>query len=126
MNIFKSLVSVFSKGSRNHQGDRQASQNQKVNKNDRSNGLLFFALLILTINVVSCWGVITDPQSNPDAVKSAFTLNTTIVSSLIGLVIAPILGGHGTHDLSHFRSGNFLDGLTHHFHSVDKECKRSQ
>ena len=84
--MLKRILSLFQKGSGNNQHDRQATRNQQINRDDRSNGLLFFALLILTINVVSCWGVITDPQSNPDAVKSAFTLNTTIVSSLIGFV----------------------------------------
>ena len=83
--MLKRIFSLFKKSS-NNQNDRQARRNKQINRNDRSNGLLFFALLILTINVVSCWGVITDPQSNPDVVKSAFTLNTTIVSSLIGFV----------------------------------------
>ena len=86
MNIFKSLLSVFNKSSRNHQSDRQAKRNQQINRDDRSNVLFYFTLFIITIAIVVCCKVIVDPLSNPDVVKLAFTFLTVIVSSLVSFV----------------------------------------
>ena len=80
MNLFK-IFSAFKSKNTRQKIDRQP------NKNDRSKTLfIIFTLCLLTITTVNCWQVINNPQSDPDAVKSAFILNTTIVSGLIGFV----------------------------------------
>ena len=55
-------------------------------KNYRSDILFIFTLFVLTITLYFCWGIIINPDSNPDSVKSAFSLIVTIVTSLLGFV----------------------------------------
>ena len=68
------------------------SQKEKLNsthrtsQNYRSDILFVFTLFVLTITLYFCWGIIINPDSNPDNVKSAFSLIVAIVSGLLGFV----------------------------------------
>lgn len=58
----------------------------RIPKNYRSDILFIFTLFVLTITLYFCWGIINNPESNPENVKSAFSLIVAIVSGLLGFV----------------------------------------
>lgn len=82
---WKNLKNIFhqSKGSK-----KTISQTDKklMYQNYRSDILFVFTLFVLTITLYFCWGIITDPKSKPENVKSAFSLIVAIVSGLLGFV----------------------------------------
>ena len=66
--------------------------NNKSHRNYRINILFVFTLFTLTISLYFGWGIINNPQSNPDSVKFAFTLISSIVSGLVGFVTGKAIG----------------------------------
>ena len=52
----------------------------------RTDILFVFTLFTLTITLYFCWGIVNNPESNPENVKSAFSLIVAIVSGLVGFV----------------------------------------
>ena len=57
-----------------------------VHQRYRTNILFIFTLFTLTLTLYFCWGIVMNPESNPDRIKFAFTLITAIVSGLVGFI----------------------------------------
>ena len=82
------------------QGDNKISEKKKEQENlrnlshqrYRADILFIFTLFVLTISLYFCWGIVTDPASNPDNVKSAFALIVAIVSGLVGFITGKAIG----------------------------------
>lgn len=76
---------------RSNNTDTDLAQEQEnirnaVHQRYRTNILFAFTLFTLTLTLCFCWGVVNNPESNPEKIKFAFTLITAIVSGLIGFI----------------------------------------
>ena len=78
-NIFKQRQKAISK-------KEQQNLHNLSHQHYRTDILFVFTLFTLTITLYFCWGIVNNPVSNPDNVKSAFALITSIVSGLVGFV----------------------------------------
>ncbi len=61
-------------------------------QNYRIDILLIFTLFTLTITLYFCWGIVHDPESNPEIIESAFSLIVAIVIGLVGFVTGKAIG----------------------------------
>ena len=91
---FIGIKRIISRLKRTDSNLKQNSQKirDQVHKRYRTNILFAFTLLALGITFCFCWQIIANPESNPDTIKSAFTLVTAIVSGLIGFVTGKAVG----------------------------------
>ena len=87
----KRIISRLTKTNLHSKRNRQEIRDQ-VHKRYRTNILFAFTLLTLGITFCFCWQIIANPESNPDTIKSAFTLVTAIFSGLIGFVTGKAVG----------------------------------
>ena len=78
-NIFKLSPKTIS------QQEKENLRNQS-HQRYRTDILFVFTLFTLTITLYFCWGIVNNPASNPENVKSAFSLIVAIVSGLVGFV----------------------------------------
>ncbi|MGK7885951.1 MAG: hypothetical protein AB4057_15175 [Crocosphaera sp.] len=83
LNKISNLVKSFRKTMSQKE---KPNSTHRTSQNYRSDILLVFTLFVLTITLYFCWGIIINPDSNADNVKSAFSLIVAIVSGLLGFV----------------------------------------
>ena len=91
---FKSLDKLFRPSKQNTSELQKEQENLRnlVHQRYRADILFIFTLFVLTISLYFCWGIVTDPASNPDNVKSAFALIVAIVSGLVGFITGKAIG----------------------------------
>ncbi|MDJ0730305.1 MAG: hypothetical protein QNJ33_09980 [Crocosphaera sp.] len=82
---WKKLKNIFQRFKRS-QTPLSQTDNNLIHQNYRSDILFIFTLFVLTITLYFCWGIINNPDANPENVKSAFSLIVAIVSGLLGFV----------------------------------------
>ena len=83
---FRKLKDIFQQGDRPNSQQETENLRQLTHKRYRTNILFVFTLFTLTITLYFCWGIVINPESNPENVKSAFALIVAIVSGLVGFV----------------------------------------
>ena len=91
---FKGLSKLFRPSKQNTSELQKEKENIRkiAHQRYRTNILFIFTLFVLTITLYFCWGIVNNPESNPDNVKSAFALITAIVSGLVGFVTGKAIG----------------------------------
>ena len=89
---FRNLKNFFKQNAPKKTQTKLETCNNKSHQNYRINVLFVFTLFTLTISLYFGWGIINNPQSNPDSVKFAFTLISSIVSGLVGFVTGKAIG----------------------------------
>ena len=82
---WETLKNIFQRSKRPKKNVHQTDK-KFIYQNYRSDILFVFTLFVLTITLYFCWGIIINPDSNPDNVKSAFSIIVAIVSGLLGFV----------------------------------------
>ena len=80
------LKNLFRRGQPTISEKEQQNLFNLTHQRYRTDILFLFTLFTLTITLYFCWGIVNNPESNPDNVKSAFALITSIVSGLVGFV----------------------------------------
>ena len=82
----KKLKNIFKRRQPTISDQEQQNLRNLTHQRYRTDILFVFTLFTLTITLYFCWGIVNNPQSNPENVKSAFSLIVAIVSGLVGLV----------------------------------------
>lgn len=82
----KKLKNIFKRRQPTISDQEQQNLRNLTHQRYRTDILFVFTLFTLTITLYFCWGIVNNPVSNPDNVKSAFALITSIVSGLVGFV----------------------------------------
>ena len=88
----RSLKNIFKKGNRAISNQEKENLRNFSHQNYRTDILFVFTLFTLTITLYFCWGIVNNSESNPENVKSAFSLITAIVSGLVGFVTGKAIG----------------------------------
>ena len=87
-----SLKNIFQRGQKTISAKEQQNLRNLTHQRYRTDILFVFTLFTLTITLYFCWGIVTNPTSNPENVKSAFSLIVAIVSGLVGFVTGKAIG----------------------------------
>lgn len=82
----RNLKRIFQRGQPTISDQEQQNLRNLTHQRYRTDILFMFTLFTLTITLYFCWGIVNNPQSNPENVKSAFSLIVAIVSGLVGFV----------------------------------------
>ena len=88
----KHLKNLFQRRQKTISPQKRENLRSQSHQRYRTDILFIFTLFTLTITLYFCWGIVNNPQSNPDNVKSAFALITSIVSGLVGFVTGKAVG----------------------------------
>ena len=80
------LKTLFRRGQSTISDQEQQNLRNQTHQRYRIDILFLFTLFTLTITLYFCWGIVNNPESNPEIVKSAFSLIVAIVSGLVGFV----------------------------------------
>ena len=82
----RNLKNIFKRRQKTISKKEQQNLRNLTHQRYRTDILFVFTLFTLTITLYFCWGIVNNPASNPENVKSAFSLIVAIVSSLVGFV----------------------------------------
>ena len=82
----RNLKNIFKRRQKTISKKEQQNLRNQIHQRYRTNILFVFTLFTLTITLHFCWGIVHDPASNPEKVKSAFSLIVSIVSGVVGFV----------------------------------------
>ena len=82
----KKLKNIFKRRQPTISDQEQQNLRNLTHQRYRTDILFVFTLFTLTITLYFCWGIVNNPQSNPENVKSAFSLIVAIISGLVGFV----------------------------------------
>lgn len=88
----KNLKNTFKRRQKTVSPQRKENFRSQSHQRYHTDILFIFTLFTLTITLYFCWGIVNNPESNPDNVKSAFALITSIVSGLVGFVTGKAVG----------------------------------
>lgn len=88
----KNLKNIFQRRQKTISPQKKENLRRQSHQRYRTDILFIFTLFTLTITLYFCWGIVNNPESNPDNVKSAFALITSIVSGLVGFVTGKAVG----------------------------------
>ncbi|MEM8717727.1 MAG: hypothetical protein AAGE84_00255 [Cyanobacteria bacterium P01_G01_bin.39] len=86
------LKPIFRQGDRTIAPQEQERLRNSSHQRYRTDILFVFTIFTLTFTLYFCWGIVNNPESNPENVKSAFALILAIVSGLVGFVTGKAVG----------------------------------
>ena len=88
----KNFKDFFSRKPNSAYSQQKENLRNQVHQRYRTDTLFVFTLLTLTITLYFCWGIVINPASSPENIKSAFALIVAIVSGLVGFATGKAVG----------------------------------
>ena len=81
------LKKLFKIGDRSNAEREQETLRNLKHQRYRIDILFVFTLVVLLLTLYFCWGIVSDPASDCDRVKSAFEIIKAIITGLVGFVM---------------------------------------
>ncbi len=88
----KDFKDFFSRKPNSTSSQQKENLRNQAHQRHRTDTLFIFTLLTLSITLYFCWGIVINPVSSPENIKSAFALIIAIVSGLVGFVTGKAVG----------------------------------
>ena len=84
---FNNIKNIFQKSDRSTAEQKQETLRSLKHKRYRIDILFVFTLVVLLLTLYFCWGIVSDPASDCDRVKSAFEIIKAIITGLVGFLM---------------------------------------